>query len=88
MEKFKCDCCGLCCRHIDRSPLLKNFDRGDGVCKFLSEKNLCKIYKNRPDFCNVEVGYKKYFSEKWSWEEFLKKNYESCEELKREFLKE
>lgn len=52
------------------------------------EKNLCKIYKNRPDFCNVEVGYKKYFSEKYSWEEFLKINYEVCEKLKREFLKE
>ncbi|MBR6013433.1 MAG: YkgJ family cysteine cluster protein [Selenomonadaceae bacterium] len=89
MQKFKCDCCGLCCRNINRSPLLKNFDSGDGICKNLDrETNLCKIYYERPDFCNVEVGYKKYFSEIYSWEEFLKINYETCEQLKREFLKE
>lgn len=87
MKKFECDCCGLCCRHINKN-LLKNFDSGDGVCKFLDrEKNLCRIYKNRPDICNVETGYKKYFSGKYSWEEFLKINYEICEELKRKFFK-
>ena len=89
MEKFKCDRCGLCCRHIDRSPLLKNLDSGDGICKNLDrEKNLCKIYYERPDFCNVEVGYKKYIAEIYSWEEFLQLNYVACEQLKREFLKE
>ncbi len=89
MQKFKCDCCGLCCRHIDRSPLSKDLDSGDGVCKFLdTEKNLCKIYKNRPDFCNVEVGYKKYFSKLYTEEEYLNLNYESCRKLKLEHQKE
>ena len=80
--KFNCDCCGLCCRNIN-SQLLKNFDRGDGVCKNLDENNLCKIYDNRPDVCNVEVGYKKFFANLYSEEEFFQMNYKICEELKR-----
>lgn len=83
--KFHCDCCGLCCRHINRSSLLKNFDRGDGVCKFLSEENLCRIYAHRPDFCNVEAGYYKYFAETYSEEEYLRLNYDACARLKAEF---
>ena len=83
--EFKCDCCGLCCRHINRSSLLKNFDTGNGVCKFLNtETNLCKIYAERPDICSVEKAYKKYFS-KYTEEEYLKLNYDACDNLKREF---
>ena len=85
-KKFNCDCCGLCCKNINRSNLLKNFNRGDGVCKFLSEKNLCKIYENRPIFCNVELGYEKIFSKLYSEDEFLKLNYEACNKLKAEFF--
>lgn len=82
MEKFKCDCCGLCCRHVDRNIFNNNLDRGDGVCKFLNTStNLCTIYDNRPDFCNVEKGYKKYFAE-LSEEEYLRLNYLACEKLK------
>ena len=83
-QKFNCDCCGLCCRHINRSSLLKDFNRGDGVCKFLADNNLCKIYDNRPDFCNVEIGYEKYFSKLYTEEEFLQLNYEACKKLKAE----
>ncbi len=86
--KFKCDECGLCCRHIDRSSLLKDFDSGDGVCKFLNtETNLCKIYKDRPDFCNVEVGYRKFFSDIYTEEEFFRLNYKACDLLKAEYDK-
>lgn len=87
MEKFKCDCCGLCCRHVGKNPLAKNLDAGDGVCKFLNrENNLCTIYDNRPDFCNVEKGYSKYFAEFYSEEEYLRLNYAACKKLKEEFL--
>ncbi len=87
MEKFKCDRCGLCCRHIKGNPFSKGFDAGDGVCKFLNRKtNLCTIYDNRPDFCNVEKGYKKYFAELYSEEDYLRLNYEFCAKLKEEFL--
>ena len=87
-KKFYCDCCGLCCRHINKSELSKNIDRGDGVCKFLDEeKNLCKIYDSRPDFCNVEKGYKKIFSKIYSEEEYLRLNYAACENLKKIYKK-
>ena len=87
MEKFKCDCCGLCCRHVDKNIFNNNLDRGDGVCKFLNEStNLCTIYYNRPDFCNVEKGCKKYFAELYSEEEYLQLNYAACKKLKEEFL--
>ena len=86
MEKFKCDCCGLCCKHINRSPLLTDLDAGGGVCKYLdTDTNLCKIYDNRPDFCNVEIGYKKYFADIYSEAEYLKVNYDACAKLKAEF---
>ena len=85
MQKFQCDCCGLCCRKINRSNLLKDFDRSDGVCKFLDEStNLCKIYYTRPDYCNVEKGYQKYFAETYSEEEYLRLNYDACAKLKAE----
>lgn len=85
MEKFICDCCGLCCRHINRSDGLEDFDTGNGICKYLNiETNLCKIYDTRPDICSVERAYKKYFADKYTEEEFLRINYEACEILKRE----
>ena len=82
---FKCDGCGLCCRHIDRVPPLKYLDAGNGVCKFLDEAtNRCRIYSNRPDLCNVAVGYEKYFSKLYTEEEYLQLNYDACAQLKRE----
>ena len=83
---FKCDCCGGCCRNIGKIKFLEFFsmladDRG--VCKFLDEeKNLCKIYKSRPLFCNVDAMYKVFFEDKMTLEEFYKINYEVCEKLK------
>ncbi|MBO4400301.1 MAG: YkgJ family cysteine cluster protein [Selenomonadaceae bacterium] len=85
MKKFHCDCCGLCCRHINRSNLLTDFDRGDGVCKFLdASTNLCTIYSDRPDCCNVERGYQKYFADRYTEEEYLRLNYDACAKLKAE----
>ena len=82
---FKCDECGLCCRHIDRVAQLKDFDTGNGVCKFLdTATNRCRIYFNRPDLCNVAVGYQKYFADLYTEEEYLRLNYEACVRLKRE----
>ncbi len=83
MEKFICDGCGLCCRHISGIEPLKNFDTGNGVCKFLdTATNRCRIYATRPDVCNVEIGYKKYFSKIYTEEEYLRLNYEACKFFK------
>ena len=38
-------------------------DRGDGACEHLTEDNLCSIYENRPDFCNVDKNYEMFLKE-------------------------
>lgn len=84
-EHFKCDCCGLCCRSLKKVPALASFDRGDGVCIHLRADNLCSIYDHRPEICNVELMYEKYFSQHYSKEEFFKINAEQCKKIKSWF---
>lgn len=55
---FPCTGCGECCRHINRVEQLAVYDRGDGVCIYLSG-NLCSIYKDRPEICRVDYMYEK-----------------------------
>lgn len=59
---YPCKRCGACCRHVDLIDELKDFDRGDGVCKYLTADNLCKIYSERPPLCNSEYLYKNFCS--------------------------
>ena len=54
---FECDRCGICCQHIDSIPQLKQFDSGNGRCVHLLENNLCEIYLDRPEICNVDKMY-------------------------------
>lgn len=56
------------------------FDRGDGVCKYLRDSK-CEIYDNRPEICNVEQMYEKYFAKIYSRNEFYKLNEEACDIL-------
>ena len=60
---FECDKCGICCKHIDSIPQLKDFDSGNGRCIHLLDNNLCEIYFERPDICNVERMYEIYFKD-------------------------
>ena len=84
---FQCDCCGQCCRKVGKIKFLECLADEEGVCKFLDkEKNLCKIYKSRPLFCNVDAMYKVFFEDKMTLEEFYKINYEACEKLKMSIL--
>ena len=61
--RFHCDKCGLCCRSLKFVPQLAAFDRGDGVCRYLTGSNLCQIYDTRPDICNVDKMYALFASE-------------------------
>ena len=79
---FKCDKCGQCCRHLANSEVYKELDRGDGVCKYL-DGNLCSIYDNRPDICNVDKAFELYFKDVISKDDYLKFNREACLILKR-----
>ncbi len=77
---FKCIQCGNCCRHLERSELYKDLDRGDGVCRYLSD-NLCSIYEDRPLLCRSEESYNEYFSEIYTREEYYRLNEETCIKL-------
>lgn len=80
--KFKCDLCGICCKNIKHVPQLKEYDNGNGQCIYLTIDNKCSIYNNRPEICNVNLMYKKYYSDIYCEDEFYNLNYEICEKLK------
>lgn len=54
--KFQCTKCGACCKRAGMSGLMPQ--REDGACVHLTKDNECEIYENRPDFCNVDKGFK------------------------------
>lgn len=81
-KQFTCDKCGLCCRNIGHIAELKEFDDGNGVCMSLSSDNLCKIYENRPDICNVEIMFSKKYRLSMTWDDYVSFNKRGCELLK------
>lgn len=81
--KFICDKCGLCCKNIKGIDELKDYHDGNGICKYLTNDNLCSIYQNRPGVCNGEYVFETYFSKIFTKEEFIKKSYEICKIFKQ-----
>ena len=78
---FECDCCGCCCRNLNKSELYTELDRGDGVCKYLLE-DLCSIYENRPLLCKVDECYELYFYNIMKRDEYYRLNKVECKKLK------
>lgn len=81
MTNFPCSRCGECCRNISHIDELNEFDNGTGVCVNLADDNSCNIYVSRPAICQVDLTYDKHFASICSWEEFLRKNAEACNQL-------
>ena len=79
---FECDCCGCCCRNLDKSNLYDDLNRGDGVCKYLIG-NLCSIYNERPLFCRIDECYDLFFKDTLSKDEYYRLNMEECRKLKK-----
>ena len=78
---FQCTKCGLCCRNLKNSDLYKDLDNGNGICIHLdTETNLCKIYNNRPEKCNIEQSYK-FFINIMTKDEYYQLNYNACKKL-------
>lgn len=72
------NCKAPCCRHVF-GPL----DSGDGVCKYLDrDTNRCTIYDHRPEICDTDRVYERYFAGIMSREEYDRLNSESCERLR------
>jgi len=83
---FPCTSCGLCCQNISKVQELKNFDLGNGICKYFDPiNNECKIYDTRPDICSIDkmfqFEYKKYFTK----EAFYMENAKVCNGLQEEY---
>jgi Fe-S-cluster containining protein len=79
---FPCSGCGLCCQNIGHIEELKEFNRGDGVCKYYDfASKLCLIYETRPDICQIDTMYQKEYFQKFTKEEFYKLNAEVCNKL-------
>lgn len=78
---FKCECCGTCCRNLDKSKIYEDLDRGDGTCIYLIG-NLCSIYNDRPLLCRVDDCYELYFRKFMNREEYYKLNKKECKNLK------
>lgn len=79
---FRCSQCGECCRNINKAPIYKELDSGNGVCRYL-KGNLCSIYEKRPLFCRVDESYDTFFKYVMKLEDYYKLNYEACKRLKK-----
>ena len=83
---FPCSGCGLCCQNISNVDELKEFDLGNGVCKYFNFlDNSCDIYETRPDICKVDkmfdIKYNQYFSK----EEFYIENAKICNSMQDKY---
>lgn len=81
---FPCDCCGLCCRSLAQSEAYSDLDRGDGICMYFDDiTNLCTIYENRPDKCNIDKSYERFFKNSMTLEEYYELNRKACDKLRK-----
>lgn len=78
---FECSQCGACCRYLDRIVAMEAYDRGDGVCRYLSN-NKCTIYNQRPDICRGESLYHLCF-EGLKVEEYYRLLHHYCDVIRR-----
>ena len=53
--EFLCTQCGACCRTAGEQGYMPS--QPNGSCIYLTEENLCEIYDERPEFCNVKGTY-------------------------------
>lgn len=83
---FPCTSCGICCQNISQIKELKDFDLGDGICKYFNkEDNNCKIYETRPNICRVDVMFEIEYYKYYNKDEFYKLNAKACNMLQEKF---
>lgn len=80
---LKCDGCkAYCCRLIGK--VMPELDDGSGSCLYLKD-NKCQIYDHRPEICDTDRLYERYFVGKMTKEEWVELNRKSCQDLKAQF---
>lgn len=83
---FPCTSCGLCCQNISQIEELKEFDLGNGICKYLDLiNNSCKIYESRPDICRVDKMYNIKYNNLFTKNEFYIENAKACNLLQDKY---
>jgi len=92
--KFPCTMCGACCRSIgnavefakklpednDIADAFRNFPHpinSDGSCSMLVD-NKCSVYETRPDICNVDKVYEKYYKKMYTKHQAYALNQKMC----------
>ena len=79
---FPCSGCGLCCQKISNIPELKDYDLGNGICKYFDNISLnCKIYDSRPDICRVDKMFEIKYYKEFTKKEFYLLNAKVCNEM-------
>ena len=79
---FPCIVCGLCCANAKRVPQLQSLITDNGLCRYYdADTKKCKIYRQRPDICNVDKMYEMAFSKIMSRKAFYLANLKVCYEL-------
>lgn len=83
---FPCTGCGLCCQNISKIEELKNYDIGNGTCKYFdSISKVCQIYENRPDICKVDEIFLSKYNQFFTKEEFYMENAKVCNSLQEQY---
>ncbi len=83
---FPCTNCGLCCQNIATIEELKDFDLGNGTCKYFNViDNSCKIYNTRPDICRIDKMYDIQYNIFFTKKDFYNENAKVCNELQEKY---
>lgn len=79
---FPCTQCGACCKNISGCEELRDFDIGNGICRYLNSDNKCEIYPKRPLVCNGEYIYVTLYSNKLDFQSFCNEMQQICKKLR------
>jgi len=83
---FPCSGCGLCCQNISTIKELKDYDLGNGTCRYFNRKtNECEIYDNRPDICRIDKMFNMKYHKYFTLEEFYIENAKVCNDLQNKY---
>jgi len=83
---FPCSGCGLCCQNISKIKELKDYNLGNGVCRYFNlQTNECEIYDNRPDICRIDKMFRMHYHKYFTIEEFYIENAKVCNSLQNKY---
>jgi len=83
---FPCTGCGLCCQNITAIVELKEYDLGNGTCKYFDAvSGNCKIYETRPDICRIDKMFDMKYHKQFNKDEFYQLNADACNTMQDKY---